>query len=67
MCSSDLFAGVLAAGHAEAKLKIKALEQFLSKIVPFNHPEVLYGHVANCELHTVRETERETVVTFKAP
>lgn len=48
----DVFTGVLAAGHAEAKLKVKTLEQLLSEIVPLNHPEILYRSVSDCELNS---------------
>ena len=49
-----MFASVLATGHTEAKLKVKAFEQLLSEVVPLNHPEVLYGHVSYGELNTER-------------
>lgn len=51
----DVFTGVLAAGHAKAKLKVKTLEQLLSEIVPLNHPEILYRSVSDCELNTGRK------------
>lgn len=55
-----MFTGVLAAGHAEAELKVKALEQLLSEVVPLDHPEVVYRHVANSELDAGgMEAERE--------
>lgn len=47
-----MFTGVFAARHAEAKLKIEALEQLLSEIMSLNHPEVFYRLVSNRELHT---------------
>lgn len=43
---------VLAARHAEAELKVKALEQPLSEVMPLDHSEVLYGQVPHRELHT---------------
>lgn len=42
---------VLAAGHAEAKLEIKALQKLIAKVVPFYHAEVVDGCVAYCEFH----------------
>lgn len=51
----NVLARVLAAGHAEAKLKVKTLEQLLSEIVPLNHPEILYRSVSDCELNTGRK------------
>lgn len=47
----DVFTGVLAAGHAKAKLKVKTLEQRLSEIMSLDHPEVFYRHVSDRELH----------------
>ncbi len=47
----DVFTGVLAAGHAEAELKVKTLEQLLSEIMSLDHPEVFYRHVSHRELH----------------
>lgn len=55
-----MFTRVLAARHAEAKLKVKTLEQPLSEVMPLDHPEVFYGQVPHRELHAERETrERE--------
>ena len=58
-----MFTGVLAAGHAEAELKVKTLEQPLSEIMSLDHPEVFYWHVSDRELdaagtRTDRRTER---------
>lgn len=47
-----MFTGVLAAGHAEAELKVKTLEQLLSEVMSLDHPEVFYRHVPNCELNS---------------
>lgn len=56
----DVFTGVLATGHAEAKLKVKTLEQLLSKIMSLDHPEVFYGHVSDCELNAAgMKTDRQ--------
>lgn len=46
-----MLAGVLAAGDAEAKLKVEALQELLPEVVPLNHAEVIDGNVAHCELH----------------
>lgn len=61
----DVFTGVLAAGHAEAELKVKTLEQLLSEIMSLDHPEVFNRHFSNCELNaggskTYRQTYRRT-------
>ena len=45
-----MFTGVLAARHAEAKLKVKTFEQLLSEIMSLDHPEVFYRHVPDREL-----------------
>lgn len=62
-----MFAGVLAARHAEAKFKVKTLEQFVSEIMSLDHPEVFYWRVSDHELNTgqtdrkkVSEAEHET-------
>lgn len=47
----DVLARVLAAGHAEAELKVKALEQLITEVVSLNHAEVVDGGVAHCKLH----------------
>lgn len=48
----DVLACVLAAGHAEAELEIKALEQLIAEVVSLNHAEVVDGCVSHCELHS---------------
>ncbi len=50
----DVLACVLAAGHAEAELEIKALEQLISKVVSLNHAEVVDRCVSHCELHSAK-------------
>ena len=60
----DVFAGVAAVGDAEAEVKVKALEQVFSEVVPLDHAEVVQGSVSHRELHAgrmdgERETERE--------
>jgi len=47
----DVLACVLAAGHAEAKLEIKALEQLVAEVVSLNHTKVVDGCVTHCKLH----------------
>lgn len=49
-----MFARVLASGHAEAKLKVKTLQQSLSEVVPFDHPEVFNWQVSDCELNAAQ-------------
>lgn len=46
---------VLAAGHAEAELKVKALEQPLSEVMSLDHPEVFDRQVSDRELHAGEE------------
>ena len=48
----DVLAGVLAAGDAEAKLKVEALQELLPEVVPLNHAEVIDGDVTHGELDT---------------
>lgn len=48
----DVLTCVLAAGHAEAELEIKALEQLIAEVVSLNHAEVVDGCVPHCELHS---------------
>lgn len=47
-----MLTGVLAAGDAEAKLKVEALQQLFTEIMPLNHPEVIDGDVPYCEFNT---------------
>ena len=53
----DVLARVLAAGHAEAELKVKALEQLIAEVVSLNHAEVVDGCVSHCELNSARTKE----------
>lgn len=48
----DVLACVLAAGHAEAELEIKALEQLIAEVVSLDHAEVVDRCVSHCELHS---------------
>lgn len=54
----NVFTGVLAAGHAKAKLKVETLEQLFSKIMSLYHPEVFYGLISDCELHTEKQKRK---------
>lgn len=54
----DVFTRVLASGHAEAKLKVKTLQQSLSEIVPFDHPEVFNWQISDGELNTAQAHRR---------
>lgn len=47
-----MLTGVLAAGNAEAKLKVEALQQLFTEIMPLDHPEVIDGDVPYCEFNT---------------
>lgn len=51
----DMLACVLAAGDAEAKVEVEALEQPVAEVVPFNHAEVVDRLVPHCELHPERD------------
>lgn len=46
-----VLACVFAAGHAEAELKVKALEQLIAEVVSLDHAEVVDGRVSYGELH----------------
>lgn len=48
----DVLTRVLAAGHAKAKLEIKALEQLITKVVSLDHAEVVDGCFSHRELHS---------------
>lgn len=48
----DMLAGVLTAGDAEAELKVEALQQLISEVMPLNHAEVIDRNVTHCELDT---------------
>lgn len=48
----DVLACVLAARHAEAKLKIEALEQLIAEVMSLDHAEVVDGRLPHCELHS---------------
>ena len=65
-----MLASVLAAGHAEAKLKVEALEELLAKVMPLDHPEVIDRRVSHGELHSAyrqREGDLERVRGSKKP
>lgn len=48
-----MFTGVGAVRYAEAKIKIKSLEQSVVKKVSLNHSKIVYRFTANIELYTV--------------
>lgn len=56
-----MLACVLAAGHTEAKLEIKALEQLIAEVVSLNHAEVVDGCVSHCELHSAETRWRKLI------
>lgn len=56
-----MLARIPAVGNAEAKVKVKVLEEATLEVVPLDHPEVVDGAVADRELHTgVCFTDRHT-------
>lgn len=48
-----MFTGILTAWDAEAKLKVKTLQQLATEIVPLNHSEVVDWNIAYSEFHPV--------------
>lgn len=63
----DVFTRVLASGHAEAKLKVKTLQQSLPEVVPFDHPEVFDGQVSDRELHAEQAHKQREASSFLRP
>ena len=61
----NMLACVLAAGHAEAELKIKALQQLVAEVVSLDHAEVVDGSVSNCELHSTETREEDKSANVK--
>lgn len=58
----NVLASVFAAGDAEPKFKVKALQQLIPKVMPLDHPEVIDRLITYCELNPARErvwTERQ--------
>lgn len=58
----DVLARVLAARHAEAELKVEALEQLIAEVVSLNHAEVVDGRVAHSEFHSAGKQGNHLVV-----
>lgn len=54
----DVLARILTARHAEAELKIKALQQLIAEIMSLNHAEVVYWRVPDCELNSAETREK---------
>lgn len=48
----DVLTGVSAVRDAEAKVKVEALQQVITEIVPLDHAEVVQRAVSNCEFHS---------------
>lgn len=46
-----MFARVAAVGNAEAKVKVKVLEQAPLEVMPLDHSEAVDGPIAHRELH----------------
>lgn len=61
----DVFTRILAAGHAEAELKVETLQQPLSEIMSLDHPEVFYRQVSDRELDAAGTTNTEREVRWK--
>lgn len=57
-----MLACVLAAGDAEAELKVEALQQLFTKVVPLDHPKVIDGDVPYCELNAEETTSRKDII-----
>lgn len=57
----DVLARVLTARHAKAKLKIEALQQLITEIMPLNHAEVVYWLIPNCELDSAETREKNVL------
>lgn len=55
----DVLTGVSAVWDTEAKVKVKALQQVITEVVPLNHAEVVQRPVSNCEFHPDWTIERE--------
>lgn len=47
----DMLTRVLTAGYAEPKLKVEALEQLLTEVMPLDHAEVIDGLLPDRELY----------------
>lgn len=52
----DVLTRVSAARDAEAKIKVKGLQQPLPEVVPLDHPETCHWPVTHSELYPVRES-----------
>lgn len=55
---------VLAVWHHKAKLKVKALEQPVTEVMPLNHAELIHWLFTDGKLHTVQTNShsyRQTV------
>jgi len=55
-----MFHRVLAVWHHKAKLKVKALEQPVTEVMPLNHAELTHRFLANCKLHTTHRSQSYT-------
>lgn len=49
-----MLTAITAVWDAEAKVKIKALQQVVTEVVPFDHAKVVQRPVSNCEFHPER-------------
>lgn len=48
-----MFTGVLAVGDDETEVKVKALEQSISEVMPLDHPEVTDWFITDHKLYPV--------------
>ena len=55
----DVLTGISAVGDAESKIKIKGLEQPVSKVVSLYHSELLHWLIPHCELNPEKEEKEE--------
>ena len=47
----DVLTGVSAVWDTEAKVKVEALQQVITEVVPLDHSEVVKRPISDCEFH----------------
>ena len=57
----DVFHCVLAMWHHKAKLKVKALKQTISEVMPLDHTELVNRLLTNSKLHTAQAANHSDV------
>ena len=50
----NMLTSVARVWHTESKIKVEKLEQFVPKVVPFDHLKAIDWLITNCELHPVK-------------